>query len=42
MKKLVLGFAFILVALSMNAQSISENALGLRLGDNNGFGGEIS
>lgn len=42
MKKLVLGFAFILVALSMNAQSISENALGLRLGDNNGFGREIS
>lgn len=42
MKKLVLGFAFILGALSMNAQSISENALGLRLGDDDGFGGEIS
>ena len=26
----------------MNAQDISKNALGLRLGDNDGFGGEIS
>lgn len=25
-----------------SAQSVSENALGLRLGDNDGFGGEIS
>jgi hypothetical protein len=34
---MVLGFAF-----SSNAQEISKNALGLRLGDNDGFGGEIS
>jgi len=26
----------------MNAQNISKNAIGLRLGDNDGFGGEIS
>lgn len=25
-----------------NAQSVSKNALGLRLGDNDGFGGEVS
>ncbi len=43
MKKLLLsttmlfGFAFI-----ANAQDISENALGLRLGSNDGFGSEIS
>ncbi len=42
MKKTLLTLVFILGALSMNAQSISENALGLRLGDNEGFGGEIS
>ena len=33
----VLGFAF-----SSNAQEISKNALGLRLGDSDGFGAEIS
>ncbi|WP_194768422.1 outer membrane protein [Tamlana sp. I1] len=27
---------------TLNAQSISKNALGVRLGDNDGFGGEIS
>lgn len=43
MKKLVLsvlligGFLF-----SGHAQKISENALGLRLGDNDGFGAEVS
>lgn len=43
MKKLILlviaviGFAF-----AGNAQRISENALGLRLGDSDGFGAEIS
>ncbi|BAO77275.1 hypothetical protein [Winogradskyella sp. PG-2] len=43
MRKLVLttlavfvGFAF------MNAQEIADNAIGLRLGDSDGFGGEIS
>jgi hypothetical protein len=30
------------MALSMNAQEISKNALGLRLGDSDGFGTEIS
>lgn len=34
---MLLGMAFI-----GNAQDISKNALGLRLGDNDGFGGEIS
>tara|TARA_R110002096_G_scaffold431563_1_gene646969 strand:- start:9726 stop:10196 length:471 start_codon:yes stop_codon:yes gene_type:complete len=28
--------------LSINAQGISNNAIGLRIGDNDGFGGEIS
>lgn len=36
--------AFLLLGLVFcaNAQDISKNALGLRLGDNDGFGGEIS
>ncbi len=34
---MLLGLAF-----SAQAQDISKNALGLRLGDNDGFGGEIS
>ncbi|MBJ6368539.1 hypothetical protein [Snuella sedimenti] len=43
MKKLfLLSIALIGFAISSNAQSISENALGLRLGDSNGFGAEIS
>jgi len=43
MKKLFLS-AFMLagLAFSTQAQEISKNALGLRLGDNDGFGGEIS
>ncbi|WP_418263072.1 hypothetical protein [Flavobacterium faecale] len=43
MKKLILS-AFMLMGLafSTQAQSISKNALGLRFGDNDGFGGEIS
>lgn len=43
MKKLFLS-AFMLagMAFSAQAQEISKNALGLRLGDNDGFGGEIS
>jgi len=43
MKKIILS-AFMLIGLAFNAQSqdISKNALGLRLGDNDGFGGEIS
>ena len=34
---MLLGLAF-----SAQAQDISKNALGLRLGDNDGFGGELS
>ena len=41
MKKLLLS-ATVLFGFVANAQNISENALGLRLGSNNGFGSEIS
>jgi opacity protein-like surface antigen len=43
MKKVYLS-AIMLVGLAFSgqAQDISKNALGLRLGDNDGFGGEIS
>lgn len=43
MKKIILS-AFMLLGIAFSAQSqeISKHALGLRLGDNNGFGGEIS
>lgn len=34
---MLIGLAF-----ASNAQEISKNALGLRLGDNDGFGGELS
>ena len=43
MKKIVGVIAiFILTTVAVQAQSISKNALGLRVGDNDGFGGEIS
>ena len=43
MKKIIATTVILLVAgFTMNAQDISKNALGLRLGDNDGFGGEIS
>lgn len=43
MKKLILSAVMLLgLALSTQAQDISKNALGLRLGDSDGFGGEIS
>ena len=43
MKKLLITGIIVLIAVvSMNGQEISKNALGLRLGDNDGFGGEIS
>lgn len=43
MKKVLLTAMMIIgLAFSANAQDISKNALGLRLGDNDGFGGEIS
>lgn len=40
--KTVALVAILLITTSLSAQSISKNALGLRLGDNDGFGGEIS
>ncbi|MFA9188450.1 hypothetical protein AAGV33_10335 [Flavobacterium sp. FBOR7N2.3] len=43
MKKIILSaFMLIGLAFSSQAQEISKNALGLRLGDSDGFGGEIS
>lgn len=42
MKKLILVLGFFALGVSINAQSISENAVGLRLGDSDGFGAEIS
>ncbi|MBF0695645.1 MAG: hypothetical protein IR153_11395 [Flavobacterium sp.] len=43
MKKILLTFALVFGAmLTSQAQEIPNNALGLRLGDNDGFGGEIS
>ena len=43
MKKIILS-AFMLIGLTFaaQAQDISKNALGLRLGSNDGFGGEVS
>jgi len=43
MKKVffIIGLLFA-TAFSANAQDISKNAIGIRLGDNDGFGGEIS
>ena len=41
MKKLLLS-AFMLIGLAFSSQAQDRNALGLRLGDNDGFGGEIS
>lgn len=41
MKKLLLS-AFLLLGLAFSTQAQDRNALGLRLGDNDGFGGEIS
>jgi hypothetical protein len=43
MKKVLLSAMILIgIAFSAQAQNISKNALGLRLGDNDGFGGEIS
>lgn len=43
MKKIILSAIMLIgLAFTTQAQEISKNALGLRLGDNNGFGGEIS
>ena len=42
MKKIALGLFVFCGLFQMNAQDISKNAIGLRLGDNDGFGGEIT
>jgi hypothetical protein len=43
MKKIILSAIMLMgLAFTTQAQDISKNALGLRLGDNNGFGGEVS
>lgn len=43
MKKVILSAVMLIgLSCSIQAQEISKNALGLRLGDNDGFGGEIS
>ena len=43
MKKVIYSTVMLLgLAFGVQAQDISKNALGLRLGDNDGFGGEIS
>lgn len=43
MKKIIITLALILgLTTAVEAQSISKNALGLRLGSNDGFGGELS
>lgn len=43
MKKILLGIiAFGLFSVSAQAQQISENAIGLRLGDSDGFGTELN
>jgi len=39
---IVLAIAFFGCIYTMNAQEISSNAIGLRFGDNDGFGAEIS
>lgn len=43
MKKIILSVIMLIgLAFTSQAQDISKNALGLRLGGNNGFGGEVS
>ncbi|MBP0905508.1 hypothetical protein ACFSKN_17100 [Mariniflexile gromovii] len=39
---LITGILILIATVSMNAQDISKNALGLRLGDSDGFGAEVS
>ncbi len=43
MKKIILSALFLVaINFAAQAQDISKNALGFRIGDSNGFGGEIS
>lgn len=41
-KYLITGILALIASVSINAQDISKNALGLRLGDSDGFGAEVS
>jgi hypothetical protein len=41
MKKVLLS-AFLLIGLAFSSRAQEKNAIGLRLGDNDGFGGEVS
>lgn len=41
-KYLIAGIIVLIASVSMNAQEISKHALGLRLGDSDGFGAELS
>lgn len=40
--KTAIAGALLFFTIGASAQQISKNALGVRLGDNDGFGGEIS
>ncbi|MBT8317771.1 MAG: hypothetical protein HKP59_09085 [Lutibacter sp.] len=43
MKKIILvSILFVITISTVNAQEISNHAIGIRFGDNDGFGGEIS
>ncbi len=43
MRKLLLCISFLTISIfTMNAQEISKNAIGIRFGDNNGIGAEVS
>ncbi len=43
MKNIILGLVLLISGIfSINAQNLSNNALGVRFGDNDSFGGEIS
>jgi hypothetical protein len=43
MKKIILtGAMMIALSFSTQGQGVSKNAIGLRIGDNDGFGGEVS
>ncbi|GAA3560674.1 hypothetical protein GCM10022395_09230 [Snuella lapsa] len=42
MKNTIIASIMLVIGFTVNAQDISKNALGLRLGDSDGFGGEIS
>ncbi|TDQ23896.1 hypothetical protein [Tenacibaculum caenipelagi] len=42
MKNTIIASIMLIIGFTMNAQDISKNALGLRLGDSDGFGAEVS